>query len=224
MAGRLRAWASLAGLVSVVLFVVGSMMLFDGPNGSSPAKMAAWYGSGSNRTELHVGWVLTGLGLFFFVWFVGAVREQIVVRAAAGEGGGSLLAGIVTIGGTAFAAVAMCVIGLAGGVKTMSDDTYHHQVYSGVIHAANDATYVMLVSGGAAVSAMVFAITLAIFAFGILPRWLGWFGVAAGVAALFSLFFFTMLFWLLWIAVVSVGLFLRERSPATDARPATAAS
>ena len=95
----------------------------------------------------------------------------------------------------------------------MSDDTYHHQVYSGVIHAAGDASYVMLASGGAALSAMIFAISAAILSFGFLPRWLGWFGVVAGVAALFSIIFFPMFIWLLWIAVTSVMLFLRARSP-----------
>jgi hypothetical protein len=101
----------------------------------------------------------------------------------------------------------------------MSDDTYHHQVYSGLIHAAGDASYIILAGSGIAMASMIFAIALAIFAFGLLPRWVGWFGVVAGVAAIFSLFFFTMLVWLLWIAVASVMLYRRSPSavPARDA-------
>jgi hypothetical protein len=34
------------------------------------------------------------------------------------------------------------------------------------------------------------------------------------VAAIFSIFFFTMIVWLLWIAVASVVLFLRSRETA----------
>jgi hypothetical protein len=34
---RLQRWSYLAGLVAVVLFVVGALLLFVGPNGSSPA-------------------------------------------------------------------------------------------------------------------------------------------------------------------------------------------
>ena len=94
----------------------------------------------------------------------------------------------------------------------MSDDTYQHQVYSGVIHAANDATYIMVVTGGAAMAALIFATAIAVRRYGILPRWVSWFGYVAGVAAILSVIFFTMLLWLLWIAVASVALFLAARS------------
>lgn len=225
MAGsRLRLWANLGGLVFSVLAVVGVAMLFDGPMDGSPAKMAAWYGSDSHRTMVNVGWVLSGLALFFLVWFVGAAREHVARAERAADGDTAFLSTIVTIGGSVFAAVAFCVIGLADGIKTMSDDTYHHEVYSGVIHAAGDASYIMLVGGGVALAAMIFALTAAIFAFGLAPRWVGWFGVVAGVAAIFSLFFFTMILWLLWVAVASVALFLRERSArATSGRAAAPA-
>ena len=64
MAGRgLRVWSSLSGLVFVVLAVVGSALLFEGPSDSSPAKMAAWYGSDSHRWHINLGWILAGLGL-----------------------------------------------------------------------------------------------------------------------------------------------------------------
>jgi hypothetical protein len=104
----------------------------------------------------------------------------------------------------------------------MSDDTYHHQVYSGLIHAAGDASYIMLAGAGVAMASLIFAISLAIFSFGLLPRWVGWFGVVAGVAAIFSIVFFTMLVWLLWIAVASVMFFVRSRSTAGAHEPITA--
>src|SRR5215471_559878 len=228
MAGRgLQVWASLGGLVFVVLGVVGSILAFDGPNSSSPAKMAAYYGNASHRTHMHIGWVLTGLGLFSLIWFVGAVRERIrEAEEDAPEGTGSFLSTIVLSGGTAYIAVAMAGIAVADGIKTMSDDTYHHQVYGGIIHAASDATYLLVVTAGAAMAAFIFAVSIAIRRFAILPRWLSWFGFVAGVAAIFSLIFFTMLFWMLWVAVASVSLFLRSRSaavPAPEAAPVPAA-
>lgn len=212
MAARLRAWSSLGGVAFTVLVVIGAVFLFDGPSDSSPAKMTAWYSSGSNRSHVNIGWVLAGLGLLCLIWFVAGVRERIAVAEQRDATGGSFLSTIVTIGGTAFVAAGVCLIGIADGIKTMSDDTYHHQVYSGVIHAAGDAAYIILAGSGIAMASLIFAISLAIFGFGLLPRWVGWFGVAAGVAAIFSLFFFTMLVWLLWIAVASVMLFLRSRS------------
>ena len=215
MAMRLQRWSYLAGLIGVVLFVVGAILMFDGPNGSSPAKMTAWYQSSSHRTQIHVGWILFGLGLFFFVWFVAALREQVSVYERADGRPGGFLSGVVTIGGGAFAAAGISVAGIATGIKTMSDDTYHHEVYSGVIHGANDTTYQILVTGGgAALAALIFAVAATILGYGMLPRWTGWFGVVAGIAAIFSVIFFTMIVWLLWIAVVSVLLFTRPTAGA----------
>src|SRR5262249_703868 len=102
----------------------------------------------------------------------------------------------------------VCQIGIADGIKTMSDDTYHHQVYSGLIHAAGDASYIILAGSGIAMASLIFAVALASFSYAVLPRWVGWFGIVAGIAAVFS-FFFTMLVWLLWLAVASVMLFMR---------------
>ena len=210
--GGLRLWSSLSGLVFVVLAVVGSLLLFDGPSDSSPAKMAAWYGSSSNRMHINVGWILAGLGLFALIWFVAALRERVRESEQAASEQGTFLSTIELVGGTVYVAVAMAGVALTDGIKTMSDDTYHHQVYSGVIHAANDASYLLVVTAGAAMAALIFATSVAVRRYAILPRWVSWFGFVAGVAAIFSVVFFTMLLWLLWIAVASVSLFLRSRS------------
>lgn len=207
--GGLRVWSNLSGLAFVVLAVIGSILLFDGPSDSSPAKMAAWYGSSSNRTHVNIGWILTGLGLFALIWFVAALRER-VRESEQSRSEGTLLSTILLVGGTVYVAVAMAGIAVAAGTKTMSDDTFHHQVYSGVIHAASDVAYVLIVTGGAAMAALIFATAIAVRRYSILPAWLGWFGFVAGVAAISSLFFFTMLLWLLWVAIASVSL-LRSR-------------
>ncbi|MFL5960856.1 MAG: hypothetical protein ACJ75G_11395 [Gaiellaceae bacterium] len=222
MAGRgLRVWASLGGLVFVVLAVVGALLLFDGPSDSSPAKMAAWYGSSSNRVHVNIGWLLAGLGLFSLIWFVVAVRERVRAAEQASPEEGTFLSTIVLAGGTIYVAVAMAGIALADGIKTMSDDTYQHQVYSGVIHAASDASYLMVTTGGAAIATLIFAVSAAARRFDILPRWLSWFGFVAGVAAIASIIFFTMIVWMLWIAAASVALFLRSgaRAPAAERVP-----
>ena len=222
MAARLRAWSSLGGVAFTVLAVIGAIFLYDGPQDSSPAKMAAWYGKGSNRTHINVGWLLVGLGLLCLIWFVAGVRERVAAAEQADASDASFLTSLVTIGGTVFIAAGVCQIGIASGIKTMSDDTYHHQVYSGVIHAAGDASYVILAGSGIAMASMIFALALAIFSYGLLPRWVGWFGVVAGVAAIFSLFFFTMLVWLLFLAVASLVLY--ARAPSATRTPAAVAA
>jgi hypothetical protein len=213
----LRLWSSLAGLVFVVLAIVGAILLFDGPSDSSPAKMTSYYDSSSNRTHIHIGWVLTGLGLFMLIWFVAALRERVRASEQATPEEGTFLSTVVLIGGTVYIAVTMAAIAVADGIRTMSDDTYQHRVYSGVIHAAGDASYLLVVTAGAAMASLIFATSVAIRRYAILPRWVGWFGFVAGVAAILSLLFFTMLVWLLWVAVASVSLFLASR-PAGAAR------
>jgi len=220
----LRLWSSLAGLVFVVLAVVGSALLFDGPSDSSPAKMTSWYQSSSNRAHVHIGWVLTGLGLFALIWFVAALRERVRESEQAAPEQGTFLSTIVLVGGTVYIALALAGIAVADGIKTMSDDTYQHQVYSGVIHAAGDASYLLVTTGGAAMGALIFATSIAIRRYAILPRWVSWFGFVAGVAAIASLIFFTMLFWLLWVAVASVMLFLASRPAAAARREPSAAT
>jgi len=212
VAARLRAWSSLGGIGFTVLAVVGAILLYDGPSDSSPAKMTAWYSSSGNRNHVNIGWVLAGLAFLCLIWFIAGVRERVAVAEQADRPGASFLTTLITIGGTAFVAAGICQIGIADGIKTMSDDTYDHQVYSGLIHAAGDASYIILAGSGVALASMIFAIALAIFAYGLLPRWVGWFGVVAGIAAIFSLFFFTMLVWLLWLAVASVMLYVRAPS------------
>src|ERR1051326_8446670 len=128
MAGLgLRVWASLGGLLFAVLAVVGAILLFDGPSDSSPAKMAAYYGSSSHRAHTNIGWALTGLGLFCLIWFVAPVRERVLASERTQSDNGSFLSTIVLVGGTAYIALALAGIAVADGIKTMSDDTYHHQ-------------------------------------------------------------------------------------------------
>jgi hypothetical protein len=221
VAATLRAWSSLGGIAFTVLVVVGAALLFDGPSDASPDKMTSWYQSSSNRTHINIGWILAGLGLLCLIWFIAAVREQIAAAEAA-DRAGSFLSTLVVLGGAVFVAAAICVIGIAAGTKTMSDDTYQHQVYSGVIHAANDVAYVVLCSSGVAIASLIFAVSAASFSFEVLPRWVAWFGVFAGVCAIFSIFFFTMLVWLLWIAVASVVLFVRSRAAVGTREPVAA--
>ena len=101
----------------------------------------------------------------------------------------------------------------------MSDDTYHHQVYPGLLHAADDTSWVLHASGGVGASAMILAASIAAMRAGAVPGWAGWLGVVAGILALGLLVFFPWFVAALWIAVVSVGMFIRG-GRAAQPRPA----
>ena len=200
-------WATLGGIAYVVLFVIGTILLFSGsPNGdASPAKVIAYYSDSGHRDRIQIGWLVSGLGVFFFLWFLSSLRRM--VRRHEGEDG--FLTALTTIGGVVYGSLALVALGLNAGVRTMSDDTYHHQVFPGLIHAANDASYVIHATGGAGASAMIIAASLAAMRAGVVRSWAGWLGVVAGILALVSIFFFPQAAIGLWILVVSGLMFFR---------------
>ena len=185
----------------VALFVIGlSLVLHGHPAGdAAPAKVIAYYRGHAHRMRIDIGWLLLLIGVFFFTWFVAALRES--VRRLVGDG---LLATVTLIGGTAYAALTLVSASVGTAIFTMSDDTYQHQVYPELIHAANDALYVLHSAGGAAIGAMIVAASLAARAARAIPAWLGWLSVLAGIVAIFSIFFIPWLVVAVWIVVASV--------------------
>jgi len=205
-AGLLR-WAKLGGVAYVVLWVIGVILLFGNSpdSGSAPAKVIAYYSDSGHRTRMNIGWLLAGLGLFFFLWFLSALRRTI--RRLEGDDG--LLTGIVTLGGLVYAALSLAAIAVDTGIRTMSDDTYHHQVFPGLIHAADDTSWLLHASGGVGLGAMIIAASLAALRAAAVPRWAGWLGVVAGIISLALIIFFPWFVAAIWILTVSIGMFVR---------------
>jgi len=219
--GALARWASLGGVLYVVLFVIGVILLYSGSpdSSSSPARIIAYYSSSSHRDKINFGWIVAGLGIFFFLWFLAALRQTI--RRL--EGGDGFLTALTTIGGSIYAALAFVALALNVGVRTMSDDTFHHTVYPGLIHAADDASYMIHATGGAGAGAMIIAASVAAMRARAVPSWAGWLGILAGILGIFSILFFTQAAVGIWILVVSGGMFLRGMSGDDTAATATSA-
>jgi hypothetical protein len=215
---ELARWAALGGILYVVLFVIGTILLYAGApdSDSAPAKIISYYSDSGHRDKIGIGWVLAGLGLFFFLWFLSTLRAW--VRRL--EGGDGFLTALTTIGGVVYATLALAAIAVNMGIRTMSDDTFHHTVYPGLIHAADDASYVLHATGGAGAAAMIIAASVAAMRVRAWPAWAGWLGVVAGILGLLSILFFTQLAIAIWIVVVSAVLFMR--TPGDDS-PAAAA-
>jgi hypothetical protein len=194
-------WSGLGGIAYVVLFIVGTAVAHGGApdTGGPPAKLIRYYQDGDHRDKVALGCFLGILGVFFFLWFLAALRQA--VRRLAGDG---ILGMLVTIGGTVYAALTLAAFAVDVGVKTMSDDTYHHTVYPGLIHAADDLWYVLHSFGGVGAGAMMIAASLACLASAHLPRWLAWLGVLAGITAIVSFFFVPWFVIAVWLVVASV--------------------
>jgi hypothetical protein len=191
----LERWAGLGAILYVLLFI-GHYVLFRRPpdTSSPPAKVIAWYSDSGNRDQIAFSWIMGGLGLFFLIWFVAALRETVLVL------GGSFLATVVAIGGAVYTTLALSDLAISFGIRTMSDDTYRHTVYPELIHAADDAGYVLHSTGGVGAAAMIFATSIALLR-ARKSTWLGWFGLLAGLAALASIAFFPQLILALWLLV-----------------------
>jgi hypothetical protein len=203
----LARWGALGGILYVVLFIIGTILLFAGEPSSDapPAKVIAYYSDSGHRDRISIGWIVAGLGIFFFLWFLSSLCRT--VRRLEGEDG--FLTALTTIGGSVYATLAFAAVAVNMGIRTMSDDTYHHTVYPGLIHAADDAGYILHATGGAGASAMIIAASLAALRAAAVPKWAGWLGVVAGILALASIIFFPQAAIAIWILVVSGGMFIR---------------
>ena len=203
----LARWAALGGVLYVVLFVIGTIFLFDGaPDGdASPAKVISWYSDSGHRDRIGLGYALAGLGVFSFLWFLSSLRRA--VRLYEAEDG--FLTALTMIGGVVYAALSLAGLAVNMGIRTMSDDTYRDEVYPSLIHAANDAGYVLHATGGAGAAAMIIAASLAALRAAAVSAWAAWLGVVLGILSLASIAFFPQLAIGIWVLAASVLLFLR---------------
>ncbi len=208
-------------MLFVVLFIVGCTLAFDGtPNGDdAPAKYVSFYGDSGNRDQIGIGFTLAMLGIFCFLWFLSALRQ--VLSAVDADG---FLTTLATIGGAVYATLALAGISLWAAIATMSDDTFQHQVYPGLVHAASDSSYVIYTSGGIGAGTMMIAASLAASRAAAIPRWAGIVGVVFGVLGLGSIFFFPIGLVLIWILVASVLVFRASSRPIAAPAPPTPAA
>lgn len=213
VSGRgLAEWAALGGVVYVVLFIIGCLLLFVGaPHGDdNPAKFVSYFGDSGHRDRISFGWIVAGVGLLFLLFFIASLRETV------SRFGGSLLATLTTLGGGIYVTLALAAFALDSAVKTMSDDTYQHRVYPELIRAAADTADAFHASGGAALAVMILAASIAFIRSGVVPKWAGWLGILAVIAAVATIAFVTVFVWLLWILIVAVVLFWKGNSQAVN--------
>jgi hypothetical protein len=208
----LERYAALGGILYVALFIVGVIVSERGTPGgdAAPAKVIAYYGQGSHRDRIAFGWLIMLVGFALFIVFLGALAQQ--VRRLSPD---DLLVRITLIGGTVYLTAGLVGASLSTAIKTMSDDTYHHEVYPGLIHAAGDSGYVIHSGGGAGAAAMMIAASVAALRARALPAWLCWLGIVGGATAIFSIFFIPWVVIALWLAVTSVLLFVSGNRAAT---------
>jgi len=205
-------WAALGGVVFVVLAVIGAFLAGSPPKVSDPDGKIITF-TKDNQDALRVASYLGGLGLAFFLFFLGAVGSRLR-RAGAGSG---RLAATAVMGGVATASIA------AIGFSISAYGALHPVESAGTFRLST------VVLGMLGFGAFVFteATSIVIVRTKFLPAWLGWAGGlvallwligAAAVSTeddtIFAIGFVAFLAWALWLIVLSVTLFRTTDSAA----------
>jgi hypothetical protein len=204
-------WLPAAGILFVVLFIVG-FVLDNTPNGSdSTAKWISYYAKSGNRTQLIITAYLLLVAALAFLAFVMSLRNKL--RPLEGEGhaystlimaSGILFIGAIFVAGSCIAAVPAGITFGSNPVPGGDVDRFIPQLGYGIL----------LVPGMFSLAVLIACTSVASLRLGVLPQWVAWLGFVATVAALFAAAFFPLFVPLLWVLVASIVLILRPPAAA----------
>jgi hypothetical protein len=223
-------YGALAGLVFVVLVVVGAFIAGAPPSpDDSVRKIGEYY---TNHTgAIKAGAFLTGLAVVAFLWFLGSLwstlrRSEDTRRLATIATGGGIVAVVLAV--AAFALNATVAVALNSRDAVQGVNPKFIYLLAGVIGGM----------GNFGVAVLVAATGVAILRTRVFPAWLGgpsvvlavgWivagYIVATDNGVIFTVGFIVFLVWLVWILLISFFLYRPQAPaapPAPDSAPASA--
>jgi hypothetical protein len=167
---RFARYGAASGILAVLL-VVGAFLGFILPNApelDAPGiDWAAYFAD--HQSRIQVGVIVLGVGLFFFIWFLGSLRSAL----ARAEGGEGRLASIA-FGGGIVAIASLMVAASAGAVAALRPE----DLDPNTTRALNDVGVVVGGPGAAGFTALFAATAIVGYRHGALPA------PIAGLAAL----------------------------------------
>jgi hypothetical protein len=158
---RYARYGAAAGIIAVILFIgafVG-LVLPNAPDLNDPGSAWATFFD-DHRTRIQFGVTILGVGLFFFIWFLGTLRSAL----AAAEGGQGRLASIA-FGGGIIAIVTLLVAATAGAVAALRPT----ELDPNTTRALNDFGVVVGGPGAAGFTALFAATAIAGYRFKAIP-------------------------------------------------------
>jgi hypothetical protein len=171
---RLGAWG---GIVAVVMLLVGfGLVGANAPHFDEPARTWAGFIS-DHATRIHIGVTIVGVGVFFFLWFLGSLRTAM----SAGEGGEGRLASIAF--GAGLVSAAVLLVTLTGTAAA----AFRPQANPDITRAMNDLGALAAAPAAGALTAFFAAIAVAGYRFRFVPAWVAGFSALAAVAQPFAL-------------------------------------
>jgi hypothetical protein len=213
--GRWERFAPLSGIVAVVLFVVGFILfeaVGDTPDDDATAEAYLSYFREEDGSIWFGAWVFL-VGIFFFLWFLGSLREAF----ARAEGAVGRLTSIAYTGGIGAALVfsSLLAVQISGAIAADEGDNLTPEAAQ-ALWWVGDGFFFTTSFFLAALYAASALITLRTR---ILPLWLG---IVSAILALASLIPFiswaTLIFATpIWTIIVSILLYVRRATPAAGA-------
>lgn len=205
VAGR-RA-SSIAGIVFVALFVVGTFMSVDSPDvgdlspSQADQKFLTYLSSSSNRVQHVVGAYVLIVGAVFFLWFCLGLRARFEALAADATPG-RLVTALSAVGATLMAAAGMTSAVVAGDVSGGGNPL---PVDGDAARVVMSLTYPLLFVAFALITAALIA-TASVVALrsGALPRWLAYTGWLAVLGGIIAVAFIPMALPMLWFLAVAI--------------------
>jgi hypothetical protein len=213
---RWERYAPLAGVMAVVLWVIG-IILLTGPghlgNNSSDAALLILANYAHHSSAIQWGAWFVMLGALAFIWFVGSLRSALF----AAEGGTGRLATITGMGG-----VATGLGILLAHVPSFAAATTSDNLTASAAKALILMDDVFFYAAEFSVAVLFFAVAVSIFRFAVLPGWLGWVSLVFAVLSVIPPVGWAILGLglPLWTLVVSWLLFSKQRGAPVATTPA----
>jgi hypothetical protein len=167
--GRYARYGAASGILAVILTLVG-FLLFGSDIPDADGTALEWFRFFvKHQDRIQTGMTIVGVGLLFFIWFLGSLRDAI----AGVEGGGARLASIAFGGGLVATAA------LVAGVSAYLAAAFHPlQTGPGVIRGLSDFGTLVAAPAAAGFTAMFAAVAVAGYRLKALPA------PVAGISAL----------------------------------------
>jgi hypothetical protein len=160
----LERWSPLAGVVAVVLWIVGIVIAGGIENKDTGAEILAQYNSDGN--QILAAGLIWLIGTAFFIWFLGSLRS----RLAAAEGANPHFTAIAFAGGIV-ASVFLMLIPTANMVGVDQKEDLNASAAL-AIHNIGDIFWIGLLYTAPVLLAGTAVVALRTGA--VLPRWLAW--------------------------------------------------
>jgi hypothetical protein len=214
MWGDPKRWAPLTGLLAVIGWIVGIIMLdVAGSEDEGAALLAAYK---ADEGQILGGTVIWLIGTAFFFFFLGWLRSRLL----AAEGGDGCLTAIAFAGGVA---TAICLALMPGGdaAGALSNDEIDESAAL-ALGSVGDAFFV---AAEYLLPVLLIASALVALRYAALPKWLGWIQLLVALALLIPWIGWAALIFAfpLWVLVVSFLLWSGSRARGAPGGPTSGA-